>query len=219
MGGVPSVSVDVAPLAVFICLYLTSFVVNMTLFRRNLSKGHKFLPSALLAGFSMARVLTCCLRIGWATAQHDVSLAIAAQIFVQAGILIVYVLNLIFAQRILRAKQPEIGWSRIVGIFFKIIWALIPAALILVITLTVISFYSLKMSIESEAHWIQRGAILFLFIVAFLPLPLVAVAFALPGSAKEEEFGHGSVTSKALLLVAGTCLCCIIAGFRVGTTW
>ena len=167
----------------------------------------------------MARVLTCSLRIGWATHQHDVSLAIATQVFVNAGILIVYIINLLFAQRILRARQPEIGWSRAVGTLFKILWALIPTALILVITLTVISFYTLNMATRTDAIWIQRGSILFLLIVAFLPLPLVALTFVLPHSAKAVDFGHGSLRSKTLVLVIGSCICTTIAGFKVGTTW
>lgn len=191
----------------------------MTIFRTNLSKGHKFIPSALLVGFSMARVLTCVLRIVWSKEKHNVSLAIAAQIFVAAGILIVYIINLIFAQRILRARRPEVGWHPVLRILFGVLYALVAVALILVITLTVLEFYTLDPKVHSDALWIQRGAILYLLIVAVLPLAMLSLTYILPRSPNAESFGRGSVDSKAVILLAGSCLCTIIAGFRAGTTW
>lgn len=177
-----------------------------------------FIISGLLVGFSMARVLTCTLRIVWAAEPHNISLAIAANIFVNAGILLVYIINLLFAQRILRARRPEIGWNQVLRIAFRIVYVLLGAALVLIIVLTVYSFYTLSPSIHSYAFWIQRGAILFLFIVAALPLVMVPLALALPPSSAE-TFGQGSVMSKAIILLVGTCLCTTIAGFKVGTVW
>ena len=219
VGGLPTVSEDVPPLSVFIFLYLVSFATNMTLFRMNLSKGHKFLPSALLAGFSMARVLTCTLRIVWATKHHNVSLAIAAQIFVNAGILIVYIINLSLAQRILRARQPTVGWNRVLRILFRISYVLIGVALILVIVLTVMSFYTLDKPTISDATWIRKGAITYLLVVAASPLALVPLAFLLPHHPDAETFGQGSMRSQVIILMIGSCLCTLIAGFRAGTTW
>lgn len=167
----------------------------------------------------MARVLTCCLRIGWATNHHNVSLAIAAQIFVNAGILIVYIVNVIFAQRILRARHPTLGWDRALKIVFTILYSLIGVALVLVIVLTVMSFYTLNPTVLSEAHWIQRGAILYLLVIAFMPLVIAAVAYAIPRTKPIDHFGHGGLTSKAIILVIGAGLCTLIAGFKAGINW
>lgn len=219
MGGVPTVSVDVAPLSVFICLYLASAITNIIILKTNLNKGHKFLLSGLLVGFSMARVLTCVLRIAWSTEQHNVSLAIAAQIFVNAGILIVYIVNLLFAQRILRARRPEIGWHTGLRIFFRCAYVLIGCSLVLIIVLTVDSFFTLNPAIHSYAKWIQRGAILFLFCIAASPLMIVPLAFALKPSENAETFGKSNLKTKAIILMIGSCLCTTIAGFKVGTNW
>lgn len=166
----------------------------------------------------MARVLTCTLRIVWACYPTNVSVAIAAQILVNAGILIVYIVNLLFAQRILRARRPEIGWNTGLRILFKIAYGLIGAALILIIVMTVYSFYTLDPAIHSYALWMQRGAILYLFLVALSPLIILAVAFILPPTS-DETFGKHSLRTKGLILLAGACLCTTIAGFKVGTTW
>ena len=218
IGGLPTVSVDVPALAVFIALYLTSAVSNIIIFQTNRKKGHWFFLSALLIGFSMARVLTCVLRIVWACEPTNVSVAIAAQIFVNAGILIVYIINLLFAQRILRARRPEIGWNWGLRIFFRIVYVMIGAALVLIIVLTVYSFYTLNPAIHSYAMWIQRSAILFLFLVAATPLIILSLAFLLPRTS-DEHFGKHSMRTKAIILLAGACICTTIAGFKVGTLW
>lgn len=170
-----------------------------------------------MGGFSMARVLTCSLRIGWATNQTDISLAIAAMIFVNAGILIIYIINILFAQRILRAMQPQLGWKPAVKIFFVAVYILTGVSLVLVIVLTVMSFYTLDQMILSEARWIQRGASTYLLVVTILPLILLALAFGMPRSQHTQPFGEGSMASKAILLAISSCLCITIAGFREGT--
>lgn len=218
IGGLPTVNTDVPALAVFIALYLTSAISNIIIFQRNRKRGHWFFISALLIGFSMARVLTCILRIVWACEPQNVSVAIAAQIFVNAGILLVYIINLLFAQRILRARRPEIGWNVALRIFFRIVYVLIGIALILIIVMTVYSFYTLDPAIHSYAKWMQRGAILFLFLVALTPLIVLPLAMLLPRTS-DEHFGKHSMETKALILLAGACICTTIAGFKVGTLW
>ena len=97
---------------------------------------------------------------------------------------------------------------------------MVSAALVLIIVLTVDSFFTLDPAIHSYAKWIQRGAILFLFLIALLPLLIVPLAFALPESAGAEVFGKkGGMKTKAAILTAGACLCTTIAGFKVGTLW
>lgn len=191
----------------------------MYIFQTNKRKGHKFLPSALMFGFCMARILTLVLRIAWACFPHSVSTAIAANIFVNAGILIIYILNLLFASRVLRALQPTIGWSRALGIFYKLLYTLIACALVLVIVLSIMSAYTLDQQIHVEALWIQRGAILYMLIFTLVPAILLAVAVLLPNHPSPETFGHGTMRTKIIVLAVGICLAVTIAGFRAGTTW
>ncbi|KAK5708702.1 hypothetical protein LTS12_028159 [Elasticomyces elasticus] len=155
MGGLPSVIPDIPVCAVFMALYISFAATNMTIFQKNRRRGHKFVLSAMMFGFCMARITTLVLRIVWATRQHNVRLAIAANIFVNAGILLVYIINLILAQRILRAKQPRIGWNPIIRHSTKAFYILIGGALIMVITSTVISVYTLNPSFKTGVNWTQ----------------------------------------------------------------
>jgi len=219
VGGEPTVTVDVPILAVFIVLYLVSFLSNLTLLRRNRKRGHNFIISLFLAWFSAARIATCALRIAWAAVKTNVSLIIAAEILVNAGILIIYIVNLELAKRVLRAKRPGVGWHSLLRRVFNALYVLIAVALVLVIALTIISFYTLNMKTRSIAGWIQRAAITYLLVVAFLPLPLLLISHVIPRSSNVQDFGRGSMAAKVFILAVSACLCTTIAGFKAGTAW
>lgn len=216
VGGVPTTE-DIIICAVLLCFYLASAIINMIIFQKNRTRNHKFIPSAMLFGFSMARILTLSLRMAWAKNHQNISLAIAATIFVNIGVIIVFILNLLFAQRILRARHLRLGWSRALHVLFIMLYLGIVVAIIMIVTLTVMSFYTRDMSILEDAKWIQRGAIIYFLISAVAPLLFVALAITLPSSTPPQSFGSGSLQSKAMVLVIGACLCTVIEGFHVGT--
>ncbi|ETI20155.1 hypothetical protein G647_08189 [Cladophialophora carrionii CBS 160.54] len=219
IGGLPTVSTDVPTDAVFIFLYICFAAANMTIFQINRRKGHKFLPSAALFGFCMARIATLSLRIAWATTPHNVRLAIAASIFVNAGILIVYVINLILAQRILRATHPELGWNPILRAAYKVFYACIAGALIMVITSVVLSAYTLNPHTKQACRDVQLAAITYLLVFTCLPAIHVALAVFLPKSQHIEHFGQGSMKSKLIIVTSTALLCMLISGFKTGITW
>jgi len=218
-GGLPSVIPDVPVCAVLLCFYIGFAITNMTIFQPNRRRKYKFLPTVFIFGFCMSRLATLVLRITWATRQHNVRLAIAANVFVNAGILILYLLNLIFTQRILRATHPKIGWHAILSITFKVFYAAIGAALAMVITAAIIGAYTLNTSTLEKVRDVQLAAITFLLIFVTLPLVLLALAHFLPHSSDEEHFGQGSMTKKKVIVLLVACLLITIAGFKAGTAW
>ncbi|KAI0193883.1 hypothetical protein F4808DRAFT_354598 [Astrocystis sublimbata] len=220
IGGLPEIIPDVPISAVFLVLYLCFAITNMTILQINLRRNHKFIISGALFGFSMSRIITFILRIVWATRQHNVRLAIAANIFVNAGVLVVYVVNLLFAQRILRAKQPAIGWHPSISIICKVFYVGIGAALILVIYSAVQGAYTLDPRLLRITRDIQLAAVTYLLVFTTLPLWLhVAAHFLRPKSPDAEHFGHGSMQTKVLINLLSTCICIFIAGFKAGANW
>ncbi|KAI1266917.1 hypothetical protein F5Y18DRAFT_352133 [Xylariaceae sp. FL1019] len=219
-GGLPSIIPDVPIDAVFIVIYLCFAATNMTILQVNLRRGHKFIMSGMLFGFSFSRTVTLILRIVWATRQHNVRLAIAANIFVNAGVLLLYVINLIFAQRILRAKQPKLGWHRSGSIILKAFYVGIGIALALVIYSVIQSSYTKDVHLLRIARDIQLAAITYLLVFTTLPLWLLLAAhILLPKADDAELFGHGSMRGKVIILTITTCLAIIIAGFKAGVAW
>jgi len=219
LGGLPNIDTDVPICAVFIFLYLLFGIVNIIIFRQNLRKHHKFPISVVLVVFCYARIVTLVLRIAWATRQQNIRLAIAAEILLNAGILIVYIVNLILAQRILRAKQPQIGWNPIIRIVYKLLYVGIGMALVAVITSVVTSLYTLNMHTRSDCRDVELAALTYLIIFTCLPVVHIIAIVILPRSQQEESFGEGSMTSKLIIVTLSTCLCILIAGFKAGVIW
>ncbi|KAI0892098.1 hypothetical protein F4806DRAFT_287045 [Annulohypoxylon nitens] len=219
VGGSPSVIPDVPVSAVFIALYVAFAAYNMAVFQKNSRKGYKFIPSVAVFGFCMARITTLVLRIAWSTRHTNVSLAVAANIFVNAGILIIYVINLIFAQRILRARQPVLGWRTWLGIIYKVLFVGVAGALIMVITALVLSVYTLNSYSLRACRDVQLTSGTYLLVFTVIPLFIIAAAYLLPTNSTRETFGEGSMRSKTAIVLLVTCLCIMNAGFRVGTAW
>lgn len=219
VGGIPTVPVDVPVSAVLLCFYAIGSALNMTLFFNNRRRGHKFFISWILNAFCIVRVVTCSMRIAWAVSPTNSHMAIAAQVFNNAGILIIYIVNLIFSQRILRAKQPVIGWNPILSASFKFLYALLIGSLIMGITVLVISTNTTSPSTLQSIRAVSLASTTFIMAVAVLPLLLLAAVCFVPDSSNAETFGVGSMRTKLLIVSISTCLAIVIAGFKTGTTW
>jgi hypothetical protein len=205
---------------VFLALFITSAALNMTIFQLNNRRGHKFILSALFFGFSMARISANVMRIVWANYPRNAKIAIAANILTNAGVLLLFVANLILSQRILRAHQPRLGWTRPASLAFKLLYVIVVALLVMVIVSTVYSFYTLDTHVRLQLRDIQLFAVTFLAVLAFLPIPIVLVAILLPRSQPIDHFGKkGSMRTKILLVLGTSALLTFGAGFRGGVAY
>ena len=218
-GGRPTVDLDVPILAVLMLLYVGGAVGNMTIFQINRRKGHKFVLSAMMFGLCMSRILTCILRIVWATKPNDISVAITSEIFTNVGVLIIYIVQLLLALRLFRATHPRIGWNQGVRKAFKVIYVLLFVAICLVIIFGVLSFYTLNMKLRNAALWIERVAILYILLFNLLALVLLVTSAVLPRAKNSENFGTGSLESKMAILAVIQFFAIFDAGFRMGTNW
>ncbi|KAL8787487.1 MAG: hypothetical protein Q9195_007734 [Heterodermia aff. obscurata] len=219
LGGLPTVGVDVPISTVFLVLFLIGAVSHMTILQINQKRGHKFLMSGMIFGFCMARIMSCILRIAWATHQTNIRLAIAAQVFVAAGVVLLFIVNLIFAQRIIRAAHPHSGWHPLFAAAFKAIYILIVLSLIMLIASVIQSFYTLN----ANTRRIDRDILLygqtFYTVISFLPIPLVLLGLVIPRSTRLEKFGSGRFRSKIAILLVATATLCLGAAFRAGTNY
>ncbi|KAK1834311.1 hypothetical protein QBC39DRAFT_398082 [Podospora conica] len=219
LGGVPTIDLDAPICAVFLALFLGGAILNMAIYQINRRHGYKFFFSGLLFGFCMARILALTMRIVWAAYPTNISVAIASQIFTAAGVLLLFVTNLIFTQRILRAYHPFFGWHPLVTRLFHILVALVVAVLLLVISATVQSFFTLDPSARDADRTIQLVAAVFLATVAGLPLPAAAAALVVPRRTRVDRFGEGTFRAKFRLLVTTTALLFAGAAFRAGAAF
>lgn len=219
VGGRPTVSVDVPITSVFLFLYILGAIGHMTILQINLRRGHKFLMSGILFGFCMARVVTCIMRIVWACYPTNVKVAIAATIFVSAGVLLLLLINLIFAQRIVRAAHPHFGWHRALHWTFIVLYVLIALMLVVVITATVQSFYTLNPNTHRIDRDLQLTTATYFMFVAFLPFPLVIVGLIVPRKTRVEKFGSGRWRTKIWILLITSTFLLLGSAFRAGTSF
>jgi hypothetical protein len=219
LGGRPTVDVDVPVCAVFLALFLSFGISHMVIFRRNLARGHKFIPSAVTFGFCMSRVVANIMRIAWACRPNNVRIAIAAQIFVAAGILLLFILNLLYSQRMLRAALPRLGWSRAVSYAFKVFYVLVVLTIIMVITCVVQSQYTLNANTLRIDRDIQLYGVTYFAIVSFLPIPITLLVLLFSHGQDIEHPGSGKWSTKAVIVLSAAVLLCLGSSFRAGTSW
>ena len=219
LGGVPTVSLDVPITAVFLFLFVCGAIAHMTILQINMRRGHKFIMSGVLFGFCAARTVTCIMRIVWATRPRNVRVAIAAQIFVAAGVVLLLAINLVFAQRILRAAHKRSLWHPVFNHFFSAIFVLIGLTLIMLITAVIQSFYTLNSNTKRIDRDIQLYGQTFYAVIAFLPIPFVVIGLLIPHQGRLEKFGSGRYREKVAILLTSTFLLALGAWFRVGTNY
>ncbi|OQD90783.1 hypothetical protein PENANT_c001G09830 [Penicillium antarcticum] len=167
----------------------------------------------------MSRIVANVIRIAWTCRITNVKLAIASQIFVAAGVLLLFILNLLYAQRMVRAVYPGIGWSRVLSWAFKVIYGLVVVTIIMVITVVIQTSYSLNLNTLRIDRDVLLYGVTYFSVVSFLPLPLVLLVVLSPNRKRIEEFGSGSWIVKVFLVTLVGSLLCLGASFRAGTSW
>jgi hypothetical protein len=170
-------------------------------------------------GFCMARITTVTMRVVWASYPHNVSVAIAAQVLVAAGVLLLFIINLIFAQRIVRASHPHWAWAKWLSLAFKLYYVSIVLMLIALVTCTVQSFYTLDHNIRRIDRDVQLVGGTYFSVAAFLPIPLLFLRVIIPDRPPIEKFGHGRFRTKILILAFSSALLTLGAAFRAGINY
>lgn len=219
LGGQPSTGLDDPITSVFLALFLFGAVLHMAILQISMRRGKKFIMSGLLFGFCMARITACTMRLVWSTHLHNVSVAIAAQIFVAAGVILLFLVNLIFAQRIMRACHPEFGWTKWFSLVFKLYYASVIVMLIALITCTVQSFYTLSKNTRRIDRDVQLVGSTYFAVAAFLPFPLMVINYIIPRKTRVDKFGTGRFRSKIRVVLIAAFLLSLGAAFRAGIAY
>ncbi|KAL2260243.1 hypothetical protein VTK26DRAFT_5825 [Humicola hyalothermophila] len=229
-GLTPSPIPDIPVVSVLIPLFFIAGVTHLITFFINQrahtpARPRKFLFSLLLMGFSITRIAALSLRLAWARDRFNVDLAIAAGVLTNAGVLLVFVVNLILAARVLQGCLPSVGWSR------RAWWALrggigtVVAVLVMVVVCNVHTLFTLDPVTRRREREVLLFAGVYMAVLAALPAVGMTVLFAVMGrgGGKRWEgvdmFGTGKMTTKMLMLTGTSLLLTIGAGFRCGVNF
>ncbi|KAK3347195.1 hypothetical protein B0T25DRAFT_296659 [Lasiosphaeria hispida] len=240
LGGQPAPLPDVAVSAVLLALFVGSAALHMTVFQVNLHRGHKFIFSVLLFGFSMARITALAMRIAWAYHLSNASVAIAANVFTAAGVMLLFLVNLMFAQRVLRAYLPGVGWEMGWRWVFRGLYFSVVGVLVMVVTSSVHTMFTVDLEARARERDVLLFAGVYLAVLAFLPIVVVVVVRAVvfflgrravvtneEGEKGEQgrkrvvtdKFGSGRFRTKLVLLLSTSALLTLGAGFRAATNF
>ncbi|KAL2178418.1 uncharacterized protein P884DRAFT_323667 [Thermothelomyces heterothallicus CBS 202.75] len=223
LGGVPSTIPDIPVSAVLLALFVAGGATHLTIFVRNRRRGpeHHFFFSFLLFVFPVTRVAALSLRIAWARARDDADVALAATVFTAAGVLILFIVNLILARRVVRALHPRLGRHPALTHAFRALLATIVAILVMVVVCTVHSSLGADAAARAKERDVLLFAGVYVTVVALLPAVAVALAWALPnrGPHPPEPLGTGPMWAKVALLGFASLLLTLGAGFRVGVNF
>ncbi|KAJ9144662.1 Family c-likeg-protein-coupled receptor protein [Pleurostoma richardsiae] len=215
VGGRPTVKVDVPISAVLIFLFVIGAAVHLTILRLNLRQESRRIFSFLNFIFCIIRSVALAMRIAWAAHINDVNLAIAAQVFTMAGVLILFVVNLVFVRRFLRA-YAVFGRHLLVQMLYVFLLFCVAAMLVMVVTVSVYSFFTLDEEKRKICREVQRVAITYLAALAFIPIPAVLVGLCFPRKSHVDKLRR---RAKVQLLLFTSTLLSLGAGFRCGTTF
>ncbi|KAK7956768.1 uncharacterized protein PG986_005990 [Apiospora aurea] len=219
LGGVPTPSIDDPVSAILMVLFLAAAAAHQVIFQKNKKRGHLFVFSAMMFAFSLIRAIALLMRIVWASKPQDVQVAMAANILTMAGTVIAFIVNLFFTQRIIRGLHPKFGWSTPARLMFRFLVGGVVASILMVIAVTVQSFYTLDASVLASDRVAQLFAATFLAVLAFIPIPTLTIAVLVPRRFRLEKFGEGSWTAKMALLLFTSTLLSLGAWFRVSTNY
>ncbi|KAL8704468.1 MAG: hypothetical protein Q9201_002384 [Fulgogasparrea decipioides] len=219
LGGLPTKGVDIPISSVFLLLFLVGAISHMTIFVTNYRRNHKFIISGVIFGFCMTRITAQVMRIVWACRPRNVKVALVANIFTAAGVLLLFVTNLLFAQRVFKAMHPRSGWHSIFTYSFTALYVLIVLTLAMLITSVIQSSFTLN----SNTKRIDRDILLygqtFFAVVSFLPIPIVIIGLLMPRRSRLEKFGRGRWRHKIWILLASSAALCLGASFRAGSNY
>jgi len=219
LGGTPTRNLDDPITAVFLFLFVLGAIAHMTILQVNLRRGKKFIISGLLFGFCMARITATTLRLAWSTHTTNISVAIAASVFVAAGVVLLFIVNLIFTQRILRAAHPEWAWAKWFSLAFKLYYASIVVMLIALITCTFQSYFTLSHNTRRIDRDVQLVGSTYFAVAAFLSIPLLFIHVILPKKSHVEKFGEGRFRTKIWIILFSSFILTLGAAFRAGTAY
>ncbi|KAF4555640.1 Hypothetical protein D9617_2g056030 [Elsinoe fawcettii] len=228
LGEIPAVIPDVPISAVLLALYLVAGVASFAIFKINIKRGHKFVINGALFGLGKIRIGTFATRIAWACHPTSVRLGLASTVLVYAGTIILFGINFIFAQRIIRAQHPTFGWAKGFKIMFALLFAIVVLTLIAVIVAVLQSFFTLDPNIHRIDRDIQLYGSTCFAVIAFLPAPLVflsTIIGLLPSIQRKrmtdpiDKFGEGRMRTKIWVCVIAALVLSLGASFRAGTGW
>jgi hypothetical protein len=160
----------------------------------------------MVSGFSTIRVITFSTRLAWSTNNTNSRLQLVSNLFLNAGIPILYIINLVFTHRITRAQHPRFGWHKSLSILGRLTIFLIILTLFMLIYAGVHSAYTDNRVVGESLRKVILAGGTFNTIIAIMPLPMLFLGVIIPKRVRTEKFGQGRFRVKVAVLLTSSSL-------------
>ncbi|EMC91525.1 hypothetical protein BAUCODRAFT_38635 [Baudoinia panamericana UAMH 10762] len=225
LGQTPTILPDAPICAVFLFLFILSGAGHMFLLKYNAHKGKKFIICGMLFGFCFTRIFANSCRIAWSAHPTNVRIGIASMVAVYAGIILLFLANLVFSQRIVRAQHPHFGWSKPFSVALPALFVIIIGTILTLIVAVIYSFYTLNAAALHRIRDIQIYGETLYAIVAFLPIPIVSISCLarrhpkIRGMKPMDKFGDWSMRGKVVIVLVSAVFLSLGACWRCATLY
>ncbi|CZT24984.1 uncharacterized protein RCC_10713 [Ramularia collo-cygni] len=194
---------------------------HLGLFHFNRRRGRTFVFNAITSAFCITRIIAASLRMGWAVSPSSISLACSMHTFVSAGIIILILTNLFFAQRLVRAQHPRFGWKKPFSFFIGLWVLLCCVAVFLMIVSFVVQAYLPDPFSQHSARRMQLFSNVIFAMTAILPIPIAGVSTIAKShptlkAMPIDNFGRGSLNRKMVIIFSSATILSIGA---IGTSF
>jgi hypothetical protein len=208
-GGIPTDGTDIPASAVLLVVYLVLAVVHGYFFFVKSKKT--FIPQAMTMGFCISRVVSMSLRIAWTANVTNKNIAIASNIFLNAGVLLLYIVNMLLTHRFVLTIFPHLPTKKTAPYnlaFFLYVGSALP-----LLILVVVPGVQLFLSSDLNTIHIDRDILRFAqcYLTVFVAAPVIAIIASTSiyffASKKASGLGAGEVSLRAgVLFIAGSLL-------------
>jgi len=198
-------------LAVLLFLYCSGSLYGLYRIFRRIRQHQKWGIAIALFLICGERVVACVIRIVWVFRKTNVRISVASQIFLQAGSLLLLVINLLLAGSLLRTTLREQVW---LSQLLATLASLITASFIMVITSITLSVYTSREQTRTDCRYVQRAAATNLLVVAVVPLVMLVVAvsrYRLQSVKADRE-----IRVLATITTISSSMAVLITGFKAG---
>jgi hypothetical protein len=208
-GGIPTDGTDIPASAVLLVVYLALAVVHGYFFFVKSKKT--FVPQAMTMGFCISRVVSMSLRIAWTADVTNKNIAIASNIFLNAGVLLLYIVNMALTHRFILTIFPHLPTKKTAPYnlaFFLYMGSALPL-LILVVVPGVQLFLTSDLNTIHIDRDILRFAQCYLTVYVSAPVIAIITSTSIYFFASKKASGHSTrevCIRAAVLFVAGSLL-------------
>lgn len=158
------------------------------------------------------------LRIAWAFHKRNIGLAMAANVFVYVGTIILYMVNWFFTQRIVRAQHTKLGWSKPYRIIHRAGLAMLIISLLMLIVTSIWQQFTLNTNTIRIFRNFQLAGQTYFTLFAFAPIIVVLISLIVPRH-EIDKFGAGRLRINITILLLATAVISVGQIFRCVTVW